>query len=180
MFFMPKDPPTLAVSRCTFSFGTFEVLGEIGPVAGDALGRDLDGVALAGLVVGGERRARLHRHHGDAGVDDVEFGHMGGAGKSGLDLGGVAIVIIQRHIVGDVIVELRRAGLGGFRGVGDGGQGIDIEHHGFAGVARLRQRLGDHEGDGIADIAHLVGHQRACGWSAAAASRRGSSAAGRR
>ena len=33
-------------------------------------------------------------------------------------------------------------------------------HHGFGGVARLRQRLGHHEGHGIADEAHLVGHQR--------------------
>ena len=86
------------------------------PIAGDALGRNLDGVALAGLVVGGERRARLHRHHGDAGIDDIELGHMRGAGEGGLDLGGVAIVIIQRHIVGDVIVELRRAGLCRFLG----------------------------------------------------------------
>ncbi len=161
MFFMPKEPPTLAVSRCTFSFGTFRMfLARLCPVAGDALGRNLDRVALAGLVVGGERRARLHRHHGDAGVDDVELCHMRGAGERGLDLGGVAIVIVQRHVVGDVVVELRRAGLGGFLGVGDGGQRIDIEHDGFGGIARLRQRLGDHERHGVADIAHLVGHQR--------------------
>ena len=85
---------------------------------------------------------------------------MRGAGEGGLDLGGVAIVIVQRDIVGDVIVELRRAGLRGFLGIGDGRQRIDIDHHGFRGIARLRQRLGDHEGHGIADIAHLVGHQR--------------------
>ncbi len=85
---------------------------------------------------------------------------MGGAGEGGFDLGGVAIVIVQRHIVGDVVIKLRRAGFGGFLGAGDGRQGIDIDHHGFAGVARLRQRLRDHERHGIADIAHLVGHQR--------------------
>ena len=56
-----------------------QVLGEVGAVAGDALGRNLNRVALARLVVGGERRARLHRHHGDAGIDDVELGHMRGA-----------------------------------------------------------------------------------------------------
>ena len=85
---------------------------------------------------------------------------MGGGGEGGVDLGGVAIVIVERDVVGDVIVELRRAGLGGFRGVGHGRQRIDIEFDGFGGVARLRQRLGDHEGHGIADKAHLVGHQR--------------------
>ena len=86
---------------------------------------------------------------------------MGGGGESGLDLGGVAIVIIQRHVVWDVIVKLRRAGFCSLFGAGDGGQGIDIEHHRFAGIARLRQRLGHDEGYGVADIAHLVGHQRA-------------------
>ena len=85
---------------------------------------------------------------------------MGRAGEGGLDLGGVAIMIIQRHVVGDVIVELRRAGFCRFLGAGDGRQRIDIDHHGFAGIARLRQRLGHHERHGVADIAHLVGHQR--------------------
>jgi hypothetical protein len=85
---------------------------------------------------------------------------MRGAGEGGFDFGGVAIVIIQRHVVGDVIVELRRARFCSLLGAGDRWQRIDIDHHGFPGVARLRQRLGNHEGDGIADIAHLVGHQR--------------------
>ena len=137
-----------------------DVLGEIDAVAGDALGRNLDRVAVAGLVIGGKPRARLHRHDGDAGVDDIELCHMRGAGERGFDLGGVAIVIIQRHVVGDVIVKLRRAGLCGFLGIGDGGQRIDVDHDGLAGIACLRQRLGHHERDGIADIAHLVGHQR--------------------
>ena len=85
---------------------------------------------------------------------------MGGAGEGGVDLGGVAIVIVERDVVGDVVVELRRAGLGGFGGIGDGGKRLDIEFDGFGGVARLRQRLGNDEGDGIADEAHLVGRQR--------------------
>ena len=85
---------------------------------------------------------------------------MRGAGERRVDLGGVAIVIVERDVVGDVVVELRRAGLGRFLGIGHRRQRIDIEFDGFGGVARLRQRLGDHEGHGIADIAHLVGHQR--------------------
>ena len=48
---------------------------------------------------------------------------------------------------------------------------------GFGGVPRLRQRFGDDEGDGIADEAHLADHQDRLRWSAAAACRRGSSAA---
>ena len=37
---------------------------------------------------------------------------------------------------------------------------VDIEYHGFGGIACLRQRLGHHERHGIADITYLVGHQR--------------------
>ena len=73
-------------------------------------------------------------------------------------------MVVERDIAGHVVVELRRARLGGFCGVGHGGQRLDVEHDGFGGVARLRQGLGDHEGDGIADKAHLVGRQRGCGW----------------
>jgi hypothetical protein len=36
----------------------------------------------------------------------------------------------------------------------------DIELDGFGGVARLRRRLGDDEGDGVADEAHLVEGER--------------------
>ena len=85
---------------------------------------------------------------------------MRGAGKRSVDLGGVAIVIVERDIVGDVIVKLRRAGLGGFGGVGHGGQRLDVELDRFRGVACLRQRFGDHEGHGVADETHLVARQR--------------------
>jgi hypothetical protein len=77
------------------------------------------------------------------------------------DLGGVAKMIVQRHIVRDVIVELRRAGFCRFLGAGHGRQRVDIQHHGFAGVARLRQRLSHHKRHGVADKTHLVADQ--CG-----------------
>ena len=38
---------------------------------------------------------------------------------------------------------------------------VDLDQ--FGGVARLRQRLGDHEGDAVADEAHLVGRPAAAG-----------------
>ena len=105
---------------------------------------------------------------------------MRGAVEGGVDLVGVAEVIVERDVVGDVIVKLRCAGLGGILRVGDRGQGVDIDLDRFRRVAGLHQRFRDHERDGIADIAHLVGHQRACGWSDEAACRRGFSAAARR
>ena len=129
-------------------------------VAGDALRRHLQRETFGRLVKGGQRHARLHRHHGDAGVDDIELGHMRCRGERRVDLGAVAIVIIERNVVRDVIVEQRRAGLGGFRGIGHGGQRLDVEFDGLRRIARLRQRFRDHKGDGIADKAHLVGRQR--------------------
>ena len=77
-----------------------------------------------------------------------------------VDLGGVAIVIIERDVVGDVIVKQRRAGFGRFRGIGHGRQRLDVEFDRFSGIARLRQCFRDHEGHGIADEAHLVGRKR--------------------
>ena len=85
---------------------------------------------------------------------------MRGAGERRIDLVGVAIMIIERDIVGDVVVKLRRAGFCRFRGIGHGRQRLDVEFDGFRRVARLRQRFRDHEGDGIADEADLVGRQR--------------------
>ena len=70
------------------------------------------------------------------------------------------MMIVQRDVVGDVIVELRRAGFCGFRRLGHCRQRLDIEHHSLAGVARLCQRLRHHERYGIADKTDLVGHQR--------------------
>ncbi len=43
---------------------------------------------------------------------------------------------------------------------GDGGQHVDIERHRLGRVARLVLRLGDHDGDGVADEAHLAAGQR--------------------
>jgi hypothetical protein len=81
---------------------------------------------------------------------------MCGAREGCLDFGGVAIVIVERDIVGDVIVELWRARFCRFGCIGDGGQGLDVDFDGLAGIARLRQRVRDHDGNGIADKAHLV------------------------
>ena len=95
-------------------------------VAGDALGRNLQRIALVRLVEGRQRHARLHRHHGDASVDDIELRDMRGAVEGRVDPGGVAIVIIERDVVGDVLVKLRRAGLCRLRGIGHGGKRLNI------------------------------------------------------
>ena len=135
-------------------------LGEGGQVAGDALRRHMHGEAAAGLVVGGKPRAGLHRHHGDAGVDDIERGDVRGVGESRRRRVAITGVVIERDVVGDVIVEQRRAGLDGVLGFRHRRQRIDLDDHRLGGVARLRGGLRDDASDRIADEADLVDCQR--------------------
>ena len=41
----------------------------------------------------------------------------------------------------------------------DGGKHLVVDLDRFGGVLRLRQRVGDHDGHGLADIAHAVRRQ---------------------
>ncbi len=65
-----------------------------------------------------------------------------------VDRGGVAEVIVERHVVGDVIVKLRRARLRGVAGTGDGGQRVDITSTASAASRACAEGIGDHEGNG--------------------------------
>ena len=85
---------------------------------------------------------------------------MRGASERRIDLVGVAVMIVERDVVGDVVVKLRRARFCRLSGIGHGGQRLDVEFDGFRRVSGLRQRFRDHERDGIADEAHLVGRKR--------------------
>jgi hypothetical protein len=68
--------------------------------------------------------------------------------------------LIDRVLRRDV-VDQRRALLLRRGGIGDGGQHRVIDFHFFRGIARLRQRLADHDGDRIADMAGFaVGEHR--------------------
>ena len=58
------------------------------------------------------------------------------------------------------LVHLRRALGLGLGGVGDGRQHLVVDHDRLGGVLGLRQRLGDDDGDMVADIAHLALGQR--------------------
>ncbi len=85
---------------------------------------------------------------------------MRGGGESGGGLVAVAIVIVERNISGDVLIKLRRAGLGALAGDSHRGQRLDIERYRFGGVFGLRDGLGHHIGDRIADEANFVGGER--------------------
>ena len=105
-------------------------------------------------------RARLDRIHHQALIDQRQLHDMRRLGEGLGDLVLVAIVIVERDIVRHVIPDLRRAG---FRRVARGHhrrQRLDVERDRFGRVLGLRDRLGDHAGDRVADVTHFVAGER--------------------
>ncbi len=115
--------------------------------------------AGAGIVIA-DRRARLDGVRHQPIIDDVELGDVLGRLERGVDRLGVAEMPLVDRIIRRDIVDLRRAGLLRRRGIGDGGQHRVIDFDFFGGVARGRQRFGDHHRDRIADMAGFAVGQR--------------------
>ena len=61
---------------------------------------------------------------------------------------------------GTSVPDLRCAGLHGVARADHRGQRLDVERHRFGGVLGLRDGFGDHAGDRIADVTHLVAGER--------------------
>jgi hypothetical protein len=80
-------------------------------------------------------------------------------GEGGCDRIGVAVVIIERDVCGRLVMQKRRPRTGGRLRPYHCGQRIDLDANGLGRVFPLQQRLGDDEGDRIADEANLVGRQ---------------------
>ena len=70
------------------------------------------------------------------------------------------IMIVERDVVGDVVEQLRRAGLDRLARPRDGGQRLDVEHDRFGRLLGLDRGLRDHAGDGVADETDLVDRER--------------------
>ena len=69
----------------------------------------------------------------------------------------VAFEMDEADIVRTFRPDDRRTGLDGLGGRNDGGQRFIFDFDQLGGIDRLRLRLGDDEGDIIADPAHFVG-----------------------
>ena len=143
------------------------LLGDADDVRGDraahpegALRADMDGVPVVCGIVFGDRGARLQGAHDEAVVRELEPRHVGRRREGGVDLGGVAEMVVEDDVRGELVVEERRAGRRRLARVGDRRQFLDLDRHRLGGVARLRRRLGDDAGDRLADIAHAVARQR--------------------
>ncbi len=128
-----------------------------------ALTADAQSPAIAGLIVFGERRARLHRADDDAVARNLEPGHVGGLGKCCCDLVGVAIVELGGNIAGRRVMQLWGAGCRRFARPGDRRQRLDIEKYRFGRVLGLCRGFCDNDRHRVADIAHPVAGQRRTG-----------------
>ena len=116
---------------------------------------------LAGIV-DAERPARLHVLGVHAG-DDVAPAHdVRRAREGGLHGGLVSRLVHVADIVGTLVPHRRASGPRRCRG-GDRGKRIVVDLDEVGGVLGLGQGLGDHEGDGIADIAHALLREAAVG-----------------
>ncbi len=116
-------------------------------------------VAACGIVFG-QRRARLHGVRHQPVVDEFEFCDVLGVLEGGFGRGRVADVPVVDGVVRRAVVNERRAFLRGFGRIDHGGQRLVIDNDFLGGVLRLRQSIGDHHRDRVADIIGLAGGER--------------------
>ena len=88
---------------------------------------------------------------------------MRGAAERGGGRGLVADLDIDAEIAGRLVPQPRRAGLQRVGGARHRRQRLVGDVDQLGGVLRLRDRLGDDHGDGLADKARLVGRHRVVG-----------------
>ena len=106
-----------------------------------------------------ERDARLDRIGVDPVVDELDRDDVLGFGEG--CVGGVLVAHHQRDgdVAGILVPHRRRAGLDRVLDRNDRRQRLVIDLDQLGGIARLRQRFGDDEGDAVADRAHLAAGQ---------------------
>ena len=112
-------------------------------------------VVGAGIVFA-DRGARLDRIRHQAVVDEIEPGDVLCGLERGLDRFGIAEVPLIDRVARRDLVDLRRALRLRLAGIGDRRQHLVIDLDLLGGVLRLRQRLGDHDRNRIADITGLA------------------------
>ena len=107
---MPKLPPISPHKAAHLLRRHAEYLREVEPQFGDtAPAPRIARVMPARPLVIGHRRARLHRHAGDALHPRLEPDDMRGMGKGGGGRGLVADLDIDAEIAGGFVPQLRRA-----------------------------------------------------------------------
>ena len=121
-----------------------------------ALAAERQGEMIALGIVFNNDAAGLHVVGDEALVDDLHFGDRVRLGEGGIGLGLVADHLVVEHIVLEARPDLRRAGFDRIADAGHRRQRLPGDVDRLQGIARELDRLGDDEGNGVADIAHLV------------------------
>ena len=121
-----------------------------------ALAADRQRQMIALGVVFADRGARLHEVRDHARIDDRDFGDRMRLGEGRLGRLLVADRHVEQHVAGLVRPDLRRALLHGVDDAGHRRQRRPFDLDRLDRVAGVVDGVGDDEGDGIADMAHLV------------------------
>ena len=108
--------------------------------------------AVARRIVLADRRAWLDRVRDEPVVDDLERRDVRGALDRLVDGRGVAQFPVVAHVAGNVVVDLRRPVRIGLVGIDIGGQDAVVDLDQLCGIARLRERIRDHDGHVIAYV----------------------------
>ena len=119
-----------------------------------ALAADRQRQMIALGVVFADRRPRLHEIGNDPGIDDRYFGHRMRLGERSLGRLLVADRHVEQHIARMLRPDLRRALLDRIGEADHGRQRRPVDLDRLDRVAGLIDGISDHEGDGIADMAH--------------------------
>ena len=122
-----------------------------------ALARRIDRERALRLVPQGGDHARLHRACDEPVVHEIDADALRRFGELRLHVGLVAIFPVHDDVGAELRPHHRRVRLRGARGVGDGGQGVEIKHDRLGGVARLMVAAGHHHGEALAHEARLRG-----------------------
>ncbi len=125
---------------------------------GRALRAGVEGRAIGLGVVVADGVARLHRVRHHAVVDDFDRGDARSAGKGGFGRREIAAVVVpvEHDVPGDVVEQLRRAGLDRRARVDHGRQRLIFDLDRLGGVAGLMQLLGHHERHRLSRMANLA------------------------
>ena len=121
-----------------------------------ALAADRQGQMIVPGVVFGDRGARFHEIGHDARIDDRDFGDRMRFGECRLGRLLVADRNVEQHVAGMIGPNLRRALLHGIGEADHRRQRRPFDVDRLDRVAGVVDRVGDDEGDGVADMAHFI------------------------
>ena len=103
--------------------------------------------------------ARLHRRGGHARHDEIDAGHVGGAGEGAVDGLARAGLGHERDVVGHLVPHRRGAGPQRVGGAGDGGPRLVVDEDARRAVGSLLRRLGYDKRQRIPDVADAPAYE---------------------